>query len=279
MPDRRFRQVDVFSAQAFAGNPVAVILDAEGLDESTMVAIARWMNLSETTFVVPPSSPEADYALRIFSPTGELSFAGHPTLGSAHAWLEAGGQPRHEDRVVQECGIGLVDIARDGDTVAFRSPPLLRYGAVDSVTLVRSVAALGIAVTDVVHASWIDNGPGWIGLVLPSAAAVLAIRPDFVAMDDLRIGVLGPHEAGGPADYEVRAFAPALTVGEDPVTGSLNAGFASWLIEAGLAPQNYLVRQGTMLGRNGRVVVTTDTSGAVWIGGHCTTRISGGIHA
>lgn len=275
MPRYVFRQVDVFARAAFAGNPVAVVHEAVGMTDAQMTAMSRWTNLSETTFLLPPTCPDADYRLRIFSPLGELTFAGHPTLGSAHAWLEAGGIAKREDRLVQECGIGLVDLRIDDGHLAFKAPALLRSGPVDDVTLIRAIAALGISVGDVNHSNWVDNGPGWLGLVLRSADTVLGLRPDFVAMGELRIGVIGAYGSGGPADFEVRAFEPALAVGEDPVTGSLNAGFGVWLIGAGLAPERYSVRQGTVLGRNGEVSVCRDAAGDVWVGGDIRTLVCG----
>jgi PhzF family phenazine biosynthesis protein len=270
-----FRQVDVFAAAAFTGNPVAVVHHAVGMTDAEMSALAKWTNLSETTFLLPPSDPAADYRLRIFSPRGELSFAGHPTIGSGHAWLEAGGSPRRSGQLVQECGIGLVELRQRGGKLAFKAPPLLRSGPVDNVTLIRAIAALGISVRDVVESNWVDNGPGWLGIVLRSAATVLAVRPDFVAMGDLRIGIIGAYGPDGPADYEARAFEPSLAVGEDPVTGSLNAGFGMWLIDAGLAPESFTVRQGTALGRSGDVSVSRDPDGAVWVGGGSRTLVRG----
>lgn len=272
-----FRQVDVFSSSPLAGNPVAVIRDAGGLTDDQMLAIARWTNLSETTFLRAPRHPAADYSLRIFSPGGELPFAGHPTLGSAHVWLASGGRARRAGRIVQECGIGLVELHRDGDLLAFKAPELRRSGPVDNVTLVRALAALGISVNDVQDSNWIDNGPGFLGLLLTSADRVLSIRPDFVALGELRVGVMGPHAADGPADFEVRAFAPQLTIMEDPVTGSLNAGYAVWLTRQGLAPPHYTVRQGTALHRSGDVRVHTDDDGDIWVGGKSMTVVSGTI--
>lgn len=277
MPRHEFRQVDVFAQSSLAGNPVAVVHGADDVSDEAMAAFARWANLSETTFLLPPTTPEADYRLRIFSPRGELSFAGHPTLGSAHAWLEHGGIPRNPGRVVQECGIGLVELRHDGDRLAFKAPALLRSGPVDNVTVIRAIAALGISVRDVVHSNWIDNGPGWIGLVLRSAETVLAVRPDLVALGELRVGIIGAHRPDGPADFEVRAFEPSLAVGEDPVTGSLNAGFATWMIGAGLAPASFTVRQGTALGRRGDVHISTDPDGTIWVGGASTTLIHGSL--
>jgi PhzF family phenazine biosynthesis protein len=220
-----FRQVDVFSSEPLRGNPVAVVHDADGLGDDDMAAFARWTNLSETTFLLTPTTEAADYRLRIWTPGGELPFAGHPTLGSAHAWLEAGGVPSAADVVVQECAAGLVDVRR-GDRLAFAGPPLLRSGPVDEADLERVATALAIERADVVDAAWIDNGPGWVGVLLADAEAVLALTPDFARFEELKIGVAGP---GGDADVEVRAFCPQYGVPEDPVTGSLNAGLGAWL--------------------------------------------------
>lgn len=274
-----FAQVDVFAPAPLTGNPVAVVHNAVGLTDEQLAAFARWTNLSETTFLLPPTDPAADYRLRIFTPAAELPFAGHPTLGSAHAWLEAGGQPHRADEgvVVQECGLGLVELRRTGDGLAFRTPELLRSGPVEADTVAAAAAGLGLALSDVVDAAWVDNGPGWLGLRLDSAQQVLDLRPDFAALgrQGLQVGVIGPHENNGPADYEVRAFCPELAVPEDPVTGSLNAGLAIWLIRAGLAPESYTVRQGTVLGRSGDVRMSTDEAGHIWVGGACRTLIKG----
>lgn len=281
-PTRAFDQVDVFAPAPLAGNPVAVVHGAEGLDDERMQAFARWTNLSETTFVLPPSEEGraggADYRLRIFTPTQELPFAGHPTLGTAHAWLERGGLPRLADSVVQECGVGLVELRLGADDeLAFRAPRFLREGPVGAALLARVVAALGVEPARVVRAAWIDNGPGWIGVQLDSAATVLALRPDTTALGDLDVGVLGAHPAGGPADVEVRAFCPGYAVPEDPVTGSLNAGFAVWLCGEGVLPPAYTARQGTAIGRSGLVRVASDADGARWVGGPCRTVVSGAV--
>jgi len=274
-----FSQVDVFAPGPLTGNPVAVVHDAIGLDDNQMAAFTRWTNLSETTFLLPPTNASADYRLRIFTPGSELPFAGHPTLGSAHAWMEAGGVPTREGRIVQECGIGLIEIRRAGDDLAFRAPGFLRAGDVDEQTLARAVGALGVARDRVLRSSWIDNGPGWLGLQLASAEDVLDLRPDFAAMSGLEIGVIGAHDedqrAELGAEYEVRALCPGLTGGEDPVTGSLNAGFAMWLSRAGHLPGSYVARQGTVLGRNGRVRIETDESGEIWVGGSSRTLVAG----
>ena len=276
-----FTQVDVFAAEPLTGNPVAVVHDATGLGEEQLAAFARWTNLSETTFLLPPTDPAADYRLRIFTPVHELPFAGHPTLGSAHAWLGSGGVPKREERIVQECGVGLVELRRVDVGLAFRAPDLLRGGEVEEKDLTWAIAALGVAPGRVVRANWIDNGPGWLGLELVGAEDVLGLRPDFTAMRGLEIGVIGPHEekqreAIG-ADYEVRAFCPEYAVPEDPVTGSLNAGFALWLTRAGHAPSAYVARQGTAMGRDGRVHVHTDAAGDIWVGGACSTVVSGTV--
>ncbi|MCW2847673.1 MAG: PhzF family phenazine biosynthesis protein [Marmoricola sp.] len=274
-----FSQVDVFAPVPLTGNPVAVVHDATGLSDDQMAAFARWTNLSETTFLLPPTDPAADYRLRIFTPLRELPFAGHPTLGSAHAWLGLGGRPTREGRLVQECGVGLVELREVDGTLAFQAPELLRSGPVDEADLAQAVAALGIAPDRVVRAGWIDNGPGWLGLQLAGAADVLALEPDFQVMRGLEIGVLGAHETGSAvgADVEVRAFCPAYAVPEDPVTGSLNAGFALWLTREGHLPPSYTARQGTAMGRDGRVAVHTDDEGRIWVGGRCHTLIEGSL--
>lgn len=266
----------MFVSGPLTGNPVAVVLDAAGLSDEQMASLARWTNLSETTFVLPPDDPQADYRLRIFTPGGELPFAGHPTLGSAHAWLAAGGRPHARD-LVQECGIGLVTIRRDGDRLAFAAPPLRRSGPVDPDVLRKVGAALGLQPGDVVAASWCDNGPGWMGLMLSSAQRVLEVRPDMAALGHHEVGLIGAYRGEDrPADYEVRAFAPGDGVPEDPVTGSLNAGFAVWLRGAGELPASYVVAQGTAIGRAGRVFVDDDGE-TIWVGGLSRTVIAGTI--
>ena len=275
-----FSQVDVFGRAPLTGNPVAVVHDATGLDDEQMAAFARWTNLSETTFLLPPTSGAADYRLRIFTPAEELPFAGHPTLGSAHAWLARGGVPAAGDRVVQECGVGPVELRNEAG-LSFRAPAFLRFGPVDEKTLARAITSLGVEPGRVVRASWIDNGPGWLGIQLQSAADVLGLEPDFVQMQGLEIGVIGPHtdadRAEIGADHEVRAFCPGFSVPEDPVTGSLNAGFAVWLIGEGHLPGRYVARQGTAMGRDGRVRIRADEAGDIWVGGSCRTVVSGTI--
>jgi PhzF family phenazine biosynthesis protein len=269
-----FRQVDVFSAQPLRGNPVAVVHDADGLTDEEMAAFARWTNLSETTFLLTPADPAADYRVRIFTPGGELPFAGHPTLGSAHAWLEAGGRPRGE-RVVQECGVGLVEVRREAERLAFAAPGLLRSGPVAEEDLQRVAAGLGIRREEIVDAQWVDNGPGWVGVLLADAGAVLALRPDPVALGDRAVGVAGIYPEGDCA-IEVRAFVGGLGVDEDPVTGSLNAGLAQWLVGNGTLPSAYVASQGLALGRRGRVHVTTEAS-TTWVGGDTRTTIVGTV--
>lgn len=279
---RPFAQVDVFANGPVTGNPVAVVHDAEDLSEEEMAAFARWTNLSETTFLLPPTDPTADYRLRIFTPGQELPFAGHPTLGSAHAWSEAGGQPRREGVVVQECGAGLVEIAQVDGRQAFAAPPFVRSGVVDDETLARVATALRIDDSAVIDAQWIDNGPGWIGVVLATAHEVLALRPDVAAMAGLEVGVIGAYDEAVAraigADYEVRAFCPDMGIVEDPVTGSLNAGFAVWLTGTGALTPRYRVRQGTALDRDGRVEVSTGDDGRIWVGGACRTIVRGTVH-
>ena len=271
---RAFRQVDVFGGSALAGNPVAVVHDADELDAEAMQRFARWTNLSETTFLLRPTTPGADYRVRIFTPGEELPFAGHPTLGSCHAWLEAGGEPADAAVVVQECLAGLVRVRRTPPGLAFAAPPLLRSGPVDAPLRAHLAAVLGVAPDAVVDAAWTDNGPGWVSVLLGSAEEVLALRPRGV---DLDVGVVGPYPAGSAAAFEVRAF---FVVGdaavEDPVTGSLNASVAQWLLGSGRATAPYVASQGTVIGRQGRVHVTRDDD-AVWIGGATTTVLEGTV--
>lgn len=282
---RPFRQVDVFGATAFGGNPVAVVLDGDGLDDAGMQRIARWTNLSETTFVLPPTTGDADYRVRIFTPGGELPFAGHPTLGTAHAWLEHGGRPRDAGAVVQECVAGLIEVRRDGQRLAFAAPPTRRSGPIDEPELASLVSALGIDPDQVIGHQWVDNGPGWSALRLADAQQVLDLAPDFSSLPDVMLGVLGTHPPGSEQAraghaYELRAFAPRIGVAEDPVTGSLHASVAQWLVSSGLAPGRvWTATQGTRLGRSGVVAIEVDETGAVWVGGATTTVIAGTIEA
>jgi len=275
MPLYPFLQVNVFSADPLLGNPLAVVLDAAGLDQARMAAFARWTNLSETTFVLPPTDPRADYRVRIFTTLEELPFAGHPTLGSCHAWLACGGLPQGEE-IVQECGIGLVRIRRGDAGLAFLAPPLLRGGPLDAPLRERVLRGLGLAAEAVVEARWADNGTGWLAVRLRDRAAVLAVQPDYAQLEGLKVGVFGPWLAsdGAAAQFESRAFIAGDGAPEDPATGSLNAGIARWLLEEGQVPDRYVISQGTVLGRAGRLQVER-VGDALWIGGDCVTCIEG----
>lgn len=273
---RRFHLVDVFHAQPFGGNPLAVVFDAEGLATEEMQRITRWLNLSETAFLLPPTDPAADYRVRIFTLDRELPFAGHPTLGSCHAWLAAGGAPRGAE-IIQQCGAGLVPIRRDGETLAFAAPPLLRSGPADEAAVLELARFLNIDRALIRDAQWADNGPGWIALLLDSAEAVLALNPPRDHPTRIDLGVVGPYPPGGPAAFELRAFFSDHTggVAEDPVTGSLNASVAQWLLASGRASAPYVAAQGTRLQRNGRIFISQDAGGAVWVGGRTATRFAG----
>ncbi len=274
---RAFQQVDVFGSGPYTGNPVAVVLDGEGLSDEQMQRVANWTNLSETTFVLPPSDAEADYRLRIFTPSVELPFAGHPTLGSAHAWRSAGGSPRRPAAVVQECGAGLVELRPTADRIAFAAPPLVRSGELEQSLAAELAEALGVALDDVVDAQWVDNGPGWTALLLPTASHVRAVRPTLV---NVPVGVVGPCGEDGPTDFEVRAFFPSGdSMFEDPVTGSLNASLAQWLIASGRARAPYVAAQGAALGRAGRVYIDQDSDGTIWVAGATVTCVEGTIEA
>jgi len=270
-----FRQVDVFTSELMLGNPVAVVQDADGLSTDQMQAFARWTNLSETTFLSAPSHPTADYRVRIFTTQRELPFAGHPTLGSARAWLEAGGNPRSSRELVQECGAGLVRIRREGGRLAFAAPPLLRGGPVDAGDVAQVALAVGVRIDEVVDAQWADNGPGWVAVLLADADRVLSLEPDaggFGRFPD--IGVVGPYPDGSEVAFEVRAFTSG---GEDPVTGSLNAALAQWLIGTGRAPRSYVASQGTRLQRRGRIHIT-QAQDQIWVGGDTVVAITGSVN-
>ena len=272
---RGFSQVDVFTATPMLGNPLAVVHDGSGLSTERMAAFARWTNLSETTFLLPPTHPEADYRVRIFTPGGELPFAGHPTLGSCHVWLAAGGQPKRADTIVQECAIGLVPLRR-GERLAFAAPPT-SVERVDAELLHRVYAALGLDPARVRDAAWLSNGFPQLVLLVDSAAAVLALKPDHAALKGLgKVGVVAPHPAGSGQDFEVRFFAAAIGINEDPVTGSLNANIAQWLIDTERAPRDYVASQGTAMGRAGRIHVRRDDQGT-WIGGDVAPCIAGTV--
>lgn len=270
-----FEQVDVFSEQPFQGNALAVVVAADQLNTEQMRAFAAWTQLSETTFVLEPTSPAAHYRVRIFTPLRELPFAGHPTLGSCQVWLKH--HPECADQeIVQECSAGLMRIRRDGSRLAFAAPPLLRSGVPDAQTLARICNGLGLAESQVRASQWVDNGPGWVAVQLGSREEVLAIEADYAALGDLNVGVVGRW--WGPeaeADVEVRAFVGDEAM-EDPVTGSLNASLAQWLIGNGELPERYVASQGTALGRRGRV--TVERLGAdIWVGGEVQTGVSGTV--
>ena len=298
MHQRSFKQIDVFSDRPGYGNPVAVVLDADGLSDSDMRRFAAWTNLSETTFLMPPTdagrAAGADYRVRIFCPGRELPFAGHPTLGSCHAWLKAGGQPQVAGQVVQECGVGLVTLRQDGERLAFAAPPLIQSGPLAEEDVALIARGLGVARSDILHHAWCDNGPHWRGVMLRSSEQVLALKPDASILGQLDVGVVGPTAEGGASAprgkvgvigstdaegiaFEVRAFFPGNNgLAEDPVTGSLNAALAQWLIGAGLAPTQYVAAQGTCLGRAGRVYVQQDGE-TIWVGGSSVTCMAGEV--
>jgi PhzF family phenazine biosynthesis protein len=270
----QFRQVDVFTDTPYLGNPVAVVLGADGLSDEQMQQFANWTNLSETTFVLAPRDAGADYLVRIFTATRELPFAGHPTLGTCHAWLEAGGRPSDPDFMVQECEAGLITVRRTEAGLAFAAPPLVRSGPVEESIAERVAQGLNVPRSDIVDIAWADNGPGWVAVLLASAEAVLAVKPGAL---DLDIGVAGPYPDGSPEALEVRAFTPVVMSLEDPVTGSLNASLGQWLLGSGRLASPYVASQGTALGRRGRVHVSQDSDGQVWVGGGTVTCITGTV--
>lgn len=312
MMSRAFKQVDVFTATAYYGNPLAVVLDGTGLSDSQMQHFAHWTNLSETTFVLPPSpqglAGGADYQVRIFTPGGELPFAGHPTLGTCHAWLQAGGVPKATPMIVQECAVGLVKIRHKGARLAFAAPPLKRSNPSPAV-LARVAAALGLKADQIIAAQILDNGPVWLGLLLDERQTVLQLTPDHLTLKnlDIKVGVASVepaqaapvliarinreaqafgartaepapvHGAADATELEVRAFAAPMGVNEDPVTGSFNAALAQWLIADQLAPSRYVAAQGTCIGRAGRVHIEQDAAGQVWVGGDSVTCIDGQV--
>jgi PhzF family phenazine biosynthesis protein len=274
MPSFDFHQVDVFTSEPLRGNPLAVVVGADTLTDAQMAAFANWTNLSETTFLLRPTSDTADYRVRIFTPQRELRFAGYPTLGACHVWLETGAAPKADD-VVQECRISLVRIQRSNGLLYFAAPPLLRSGELEPDLLALVFGGLHLTQDDVIAASWVDNGPGWMAVLVRSKDVVMSITPDFAALAGLRVGVVGPWDSdrhGTDAQFEVRAFTAAGF--EDPVTGSLNAGLAQWLIGSGMAPARYVASQGSALGRRGRVHIEQSGSD-IWVGGGVTTCISG----
>ena len=272
---RRFTQVDVFSDTPYLGNPVAVVLDGDGLTTEAMQRFATWTNLSETTFVVPRTRADADYAVRIFDTTSELPFAGHPTLGTCHAWLEAGGRPRDEHELIQECPAGLIRIRPTPHGLAFRSPPVFRSGPVEEDLVTRIAAMLQVERAAILDAQWAANGPNWVVVLLASAGEVLDLQPGLV---DLDLGVVGPYPPGSPEGFEVRAFFPKDgQTAEDPVTGSLNAAIAEWLVGTGRATLPYAVSQGRALGRRGRLQMSAGEDGAIWVAGRTVTCVAGEV--
>jgi PhzF family phenazine biosynthesis protein len=275
MTSRPFTQVDVFCSSRGRGNPLAVVHDGSGLSDAELQAFAHWTNVSETTFLFAPTTDEADYKVRIFTPAEELPFAGHPTLGTCHAWLEAGGTPRDGNVIVQECGAGLVRVTREGERLAFGAPPRIKTGPVDAGAIEQIASWLGVARADIVDAQWVDNGPGWVAVVLPSVEAVLKVKPGVI---EQKVGVVGKYDAGAPAAIELRAFFSVDGVTrEDPVTGSLNASVAQWMLESGQLRAPYVASQGAALGRAGEVFVSQGDDGTVWIGGASTSLIKGTV--
>jgi PhzF family phenazine biosynthesis protein len=273
---RAFSQVDVFGSGPCSGNPVAVVLGAEEMTDAEMQRFARWTNLSETTFVLPPPRPEADYRVRIFTPVLELPFAGHPTLGTCHAWLEGGGEPRDGEVIVQECGAGLVRIRRGEEELAFAAPALVRSGPASAEETARVAAALELDPAEMLAVEWVDNGPGWIAVLLEGAERVLELRPSTLDFD---LGAVGFHPPGSEAAIELRAFVP-LGGGawvEDPVTGSLNASVAQWLLGEGRLQAPYLATQGAAIDRAGRIHVDQDGDGTIWVGGRTESVIAGSV--
>ncbi len=272
-----FKLVDVFGTAPFTGNPLAVVADAQDLSTDAMQRITRWLNLSETTFLLPPTDDRADYRVRIFTLARELPFAGHPTLGTCHAWLEAGGTPKRAGVAVQECGVGLVEVRREGDRLAFAAPPLIRSGVPTDAEIVEVADLLRIDPAAIIAAQWVDNGPGWIAVMLASAAEVLAVDHARHYARRIDIGIVGPHPVGSDAAFEIRAiFSDAHgALIEDPVCGSLNASIGQWLFASGRAHNRYVAAQGRAIGRDGRVHVAQDEHGQVWVGGRTTTMFAG----
>jgi PhzF family phenazine biosynthesis protein len=282
MTQRPFQLVDVFpddpaAGGAMTGNPLAVVFDGDGLSTEEMQGITQWLNLSETTFLVTPTDPAADYHVRIFTLDRELPFAGHPTLGTCHAWLRRGGQPKTPGRVMQQCGVGLVEVRQGPEVLSFAAPPLIRSGPVEAELLAAIVDVLQVPEAAVLEAAWAANGPGWIMVRLASAEAVLALQPKRTCPVPLDLGVVGPYPPGGPLAYEVRALftAEAGSLREDPVTGSLNASVAQSLLAAGRVTAPYVASQGTAIGRRGRVFIDQDATGQVWVGGRAVTMFEG----
>lgn len=272
----RFTQLDVFTDRFMRGNALAVVHDVDDLSDEDMAAFARWTQLAETTFLLTPAVANADYRLRIFTPVGELPFAGHPTLGSARAWLAAGGQPANPGRLVQECAAGLITLRQQDERIAFAAPPLVRSGPVDAADLERLAAGIGLSTDDFVASQWVDNGPGWVAVLLRDAEQVRSIVPDYAAMSGFNLGVVGPQAASAETAFEVRALIADGAGTEDPVTGSLNASLARWLIDSGRAPASYVAAQGSQLARRGRVYID-DRDDGLWVGGDSVIGVTGQV--
>lgn len=275
-----YHMVDVFGAGPLSGNPLAVVIGADDLPTDEMQRLTRWFNLSETAFLLRPTHPDADYRVRIFTLDREMPFAGHPTLGSCHAWLSSGRMPKREAEIIQECGAGLVPIQRDHGWLSFAAPPMIRSGAPTPDELDEARRLLGIEAGDILDAAWIDNGPGWLGIRLVSAVKVLSLNPMRSWPGRIDVGVIGSHAEGGDAAFEVRAFFSDHlgAIVEDPVTGSLNASMAQWLFAAGVVEDDYVAAQGTRLGRQGRIHLTRDEAGQIWVGGKTRTHVEGRLH-
>lgn len=270
---RSFQQVDVFTDRLGYGNPVAVVFDADDLTDAEMARFASWTNLSETTFVCRPTEPTADYHVRIFTPTQELPFAGHPTVGTCHGWLHAGGVPQDQSCIVQQCGVGLVTLKRVAGRLSFATPPLIKGGALSKAELAAAIAALGVRPDQVLDTAWVDNGPGWIGVRLDRVETLRGLTPNLESVD-FKIGAVAL--TGGDPAIEVRAFFTAGGTREDPVTGSVNGSIAQWLLGDGSVSAPYVSSQGTAMGRDGRVYVSQDDDG-IWIGGDAVTGVEGSV--
>lgn len=269
--------VDVFGSIPMRGNPLGVVRGGDALSDAEMLELTRWLGFSETTFLLPPTDPAADYRVRIFYPAGELPFAGHPTLGTCHAWLEAGGVPGKSGVIVQECGVGLVEVRQQKGLLSFRAPELIRTGSLDNAELAEAIRVAGVKEEWVAEAVHVANGPRWQLLRLHSAQAVLAAEPAARAPVGTDVGLAGPWEAGARAAWELRAFFadPQGKIVEDPVTGSFNAGVAMHLFESGLEKSSYVAAQGQKVGAEGYIHCSRESDGTVWIGGRTDTIARG----
>lgn len=277
MSEHVFREVDVFCNIAFDGNPLAVIHGADGIAEDEMQTIANWTNFSETTFLLEPIDDNADYRVRIFTPYEELPFAGHPTIGSAHAWLEEGGTPKAEGLVVQQCGIGLVTLRNDGKRLAFEAPPLIKSGPADDATRARTLAILGVTEVDVTAVEWIDNGPRWVAAELRDPALLGTLTPSPIDDDEVDITAYALASNIKDVDIEVRCFF-GTEIREDPVTGSANAGLAVYFRDEDKIQFPYVAAQGNYMGRDGRVYVSADDNRSLWVAGDAKTVVTGKLH-